>query len=229
MTPFNSPALGGSLTLTKYPLFPHLLQATRFPVDPLLGPWTPQAMWVPGVRRSTSRLSPTMDMEHLSLAMALTEVPPKFHEHVGRNLAMALTEVLPKFRDHAGLNLAMVQTEVPPKFRDHVGLNLIVALTEVLPKFRALVGLSLIGALTEMLPTFDNNMNGERVRTEGAGRPGESARGGAARQGTHASLSAESASKESREDALGEYGILGFCRRRRSQRQLRTYATTAAR
>jgi len=32
----------------------------------------------------------------------------------------------------------------------------------------------------------DNNMNGERVRTEGAGRPGESARGGAARQGTHA-------------------------------------------
>ena len=32
----------------------------------------------------------------------------------------------------------------------------------------------------------DNNMTEEGVRTEGAGRPGESARGGAARQGTHA-------------------------------------------
>ena len=83
------------------------------------------------------------------------------------------------------------------------------ALTEVLPKSWALVGISLIGALKEMLQTFranqeingdnqqnrfdsenddendDNNMTEEGVRTEGAGRPGESARGGAARQGTH--------------------------------------------
>ena len=59
-----------------------------------------------------------------------------------------------------------------------MGLNLIMALTEVLPKSWAL--------LKEMLQTFHNNMNGERVRTEGAGHPGESARGGAARQGTHA-------------------------------------------
>ena len=116
LPPHNSLALGGSVTLTN-PLPPHLLQATHIPVDPLLGPWTLRAMWVPGVRRSTSRLSPTMDMAHLSLAMTLTEVLKKFHEHVGLNLlAMVLTEALPKFRDHAGLNLAMVQTEVLPKF-----------------------------------------------------------------------------------------------------------------
>ena len=32
----------------------------------------------------------------------------------------------------------------------------------------------------------DDNLNGKGVRTEGAGRPGEPAHGGAARQGTHA-------------------------------------------
>jgi len=110
---------------------------------------------------------------------------------------MALTEVMPKFWDHVGFNLAMVPTEVLPKFRDHVGLNLAMDLTEVLPKFRVLAGLSLIGALAEMLPKFqvdpeisddkvEEENEGEGVRTEGAGRSDKTARGGASRQGTHA-------------------------------------------
>ena len=97
------------------------------------------------------------------------------------------------------------------------------ALTEVLPKFRALVGLSLIGALTEMLPTFRANPEinddkveeeneGEGVRTEGADRSDDTARRGAARQGTpaknmrrdSAALFAGSASRESRGVTPGE-------------------------
>ena len=114
LPPYHSFALGGYVTLTN-PLPPHLLQATRFPTDSLLGPWTLRAMWVPGVSTS-SGLSPTMNMDLLSLVTALTEVLPKFHVHVGLNPKTEHTEVLPKFQDYVGLNLAMPLTEVLPKF-----------------------------------------------------------------------------------------------------------------
>jgi hypothetical protein len=75
--------------------------------------------------------------------------------------------------DMAQLSMAMTSTEVLPKFHEHMGLNL------------AMVGGGADDSEIDK-ENDDNNMTGEGVRTEGAGRPGESARGGAARQGTHA-------------------------------------------
>ena len=140
LPPYNSFALGGYVTLTN-PLSPHLLQATRFPTNPLLGPWTLRAMWAPGVS-TCSRPSPTTTMDLLSLTTAMTEVLPKFHAHVGLNSDPGHTEVLPKFRDYVGLNLALPLTEVLPKFPNHVGLSPATWHTEVLPKFRNHMGLN---------------------------------------------------------------------------------------